>query len=131
MRIQDVNILIVDDVNAIRVQIRELLKNVGFERVILSSNGLEARNFLQEDDIHLILCDWHMQPMDGLELLKYCRTSKKYQDVGFIMVTAESTKELVVQAVTHGTDDYMVKPLTVEGIQTKVMAVLLKKRIVS
>lgn len=131
MKLQEVKILVVDDVNAIRVQIQELLLQVGFERVLLAENGAVAQNLIERESVNMVLCDWHMKPVDGMELLKFCRSNPRFKDMGFVMVTAESTKELVVEAIKSGVDDYLVKPLTVESVQTKVINALLKKRILA
>lgn len=122
------NILVVDDVNSMRSQIKDLLKGFGFKNVTTVANGEEAKIALQAGPIHLVLCDWHMEPTDGMALLKYVREESAMKDVAFVMVTAESTKELVVQAIKSGVDDYLVKPLTRNEIETRVYTVLLKKR---
>ncbi|MGE0614496.1 MAG: response regulator [Bacteriovoracia bacterium] len=131
MRVQDVNILIVDDVNAIRVQIKELLKKAGFEKIRVVGNGLEALKALEAEEFHLILSDWQMTPLDGLELLKFVRNHPTYKAISFLMVTAEGTREKVLQAVECGCDGYLIKPVTVEQIQKQVFAVILKKGVLS
>ena len=79
MKIQEVSILVIDDVNAMRTQIQDLLHRVGFELVFFASNGVEAKVVLQNEKIHLILADWHMQPMDGIELLQHCKQTADLQ----------------------------------------------------
>jgi two-component system chemotaxis response regulator CheY len=128
---EDVNILVVDDVNTMRVQIRDLLKGFGFRKVSVAGSGEEAKQILETDAFHLVLCDWHMTPTDGLELLKYVRAHPTYKSMPFIMVTAESTKERVIEAIKTGVDDYLVKPLTMMQIQNKVFGVLLRKQVLS
>ncbi len=127
MKREEVSILIVDDVNTIRVQVKELLKSFGFRKISVAQSGIEAQMALQTETFHLILCDWHMSPMDGIELLKFVRTDPKLIKIAFIMVTAESTKEKVVEAIQSGVDDYLVKPLTPLQIQNKVYGALLRK----
>src|SRR3989338_8978913 len=113
MRIQDVAILVVDDVNAMRTQIQELLQKVGFDLIFLASNGVEAKVVLEnESEIKLIMADWHMEPVNGLELLEFVRTDKRFSKIAYVMVTAESIKENVIKAIGSGVDDYLVKPLT-------------------
>lgn len=129
MKVQEVGILIVDDVNAMRIEIKSLLKNFGFENILLASNGIEARQALESNDVHFILSDWHMGPMDGIELLKYVRSSDKYKTIPFVMVSAESIKEQVIMAVASGIDDYILKPLTIDQIQNKVFNLLVKKKV--
>lgn len=128
MQLSDCHILIVDDVNALRVQIRELLKTFGFQKITLCGNGVEARKVLEEaGSVHLLISDWHMAPMDGLELLKFVRTHDHYAQLPFVMMTAEGTKERVIEAIEHGVDDYLMKPMTVQQVQDKILTLLVKK----
>jgi two-component system chemotaxis response regulator CheY len=126
---EEVNILVVDDVNTMRVQIKELLQGFGFRSVKLAQNGQEAEQVLASEPVHLVLCDWHMEPTNGIDLLKHMRSKDNLKDVAFVMVTAESVKEKVVEAIKAGVDDYLVKPLTVEQIQSKVYGVLTRRKI--
>lgn len=130
MNIKDIQVVICDDVNAMRVQIKELLKSVGFEHVHLTTNGQEAIGALDQMPVHLVLCDWKMSPVDGMELLSYIKQHPKHNAVAFLMVTGETSKELVIQAITAGVDDYIVKPLTSESIQSKVLQTLKKKGVI-
>ena len=96
----EVNILVVDDVNSMRVQIKEVLKGVGFRKVTVASSGEEAKTILDLAAFHLILADWHMAPTDGIQLLKAIRVHEniRIQKIPFIMVTAECTREKVIDA---------------------------------
>ncbi len=131
MRPEEVQVLVVDDVNAIRVQLKDLLRTFGFKKVNVAAHGEEAKECLADasQTYHLILADWHMEPCDGIDLLKFVRAHPKYKTTPYIMVTAESTKENVVKAIQSGVDDYLIKPLTILQVQNKVYAVLFKKGI--
>lgn len=129
MLTEDVNILVVDDVNSIRVQIRDLLKQFGFKKITLAANGEEAKIMMLETPFHIVLSDWQMQPTDGFELLKYVRGNPNLKEMAFIMVTGESTKERVIEAIKQGVDDYLVKPFTFGQVQNKVYSVLLKRKV--
>ncbi len=131
MTLQEVSVLIVDDVNSVRLQIKELLKTFGFAKIHLFSNGAEAAAFAKTNECHLILADWHMEPMNGLELLKQIRADEKTKGAAFVMITAESTKEGVIQAIQAGVDDYLVKPMTLEQVQNKVFHIITKKKVLS
>lgn len=122
------NILVVDDVNTMRTQIKELLIGFGFHNVDTVANGEEAKAALTSKTYHLVLSDWHMEPTNGMELLKFVRANATLKPMAFLMITAESTKERVVEAIKSGVDDYLVKPLTRAQIETKVYTILLKKR---
>ena len=124
----DVNILIVDDVNAIRVQLKEILKSFGFKKMKSVQNAEEAKQIIEDELFHIILCDWHIGPTSGLEFLKYIRQHPDFKNMAFVMVTAENTKEGVMQAVQAGIDDYIVKPITLTSMD-KVQRALVKKQV--
>lgn len=125
----DVQIIVVDDVQSMRIQVKEILRSCGFEKIRSASSGLEALRMMNEASAHLLLCDWHMAPMSGLELLKEVRNKEQIKDTVFLMLTAEGTKERVIEAVKSGLDDYIMKPFTTEHARLKVMGALLKKKV--
>jgi two-component system, chemotaxis family, chemotaxis protein CheY len=125
----EVNVLIVDDVNSMRLQIKELIKSFGFKLIQTASSAEEAMALLEIDSFHMLLCDWQMGSTSGLDLLRHVRAHGKYQNLPFIMVTAETTKDQVVLAIKSGVDDYLVKPLTRAQIESKVYGVLLRKKV--
>lgn len=129
MERSDVKILIVDDVNTIRIHLKDILISSGFRKVKTFGNAEEVKPYLDQEEVHLILADWHMSPIDGLELLKYVRGSNRHKRVPFIMVTAEATRELVMTAIILGVDDYIVKPLSLAQVD-KVVNVLKKKKVI-
>lgn len=125
----DINILVIDDVNTVRVQLNDLLKSFGFGQVQAVGSAPEAIQALTREKYHLILCDWHMSPTTGLEFLHFVRKQPSCQKIAFIMVTAEATKERVVEAIQAGVDDYIVKPLTLAHMN-KIYKVLTKKQVI-
>lgn len=129
MLISEVAILVVDDVNSVRAQVKILLKEVGFQNITLAESGQHALKLLNEQEFNLVLSDWQMEPLNGMELLKQVRQHPKYEKLPFIMVTAENAKEKIVQAIQSGVDDYLMKPLTPVQIQTKVVGLLLKRQL--
>ena len=131
MQIKDVHILVVDDVNAMRVQIGDLLKTFGFAKISSAGSGEEAKRMIANTPVQLVLCDWHMAPTDGMEVLKFVRSQAQYKDLGFVMVTAECTREHVLGAIEAGVDDYLVKPLTPVQIQSKIYSALIKKKVLT
>lgn len=130
MEAEQLEILIVDDVQTIRVHIAHALRELGFKRITLAMNGEEAWVVLNQKAFHLVLCDWYMSPMDGMELLKKIRGSSELKNMGFIMVTAENTVERVKTALLSGVDDYVVKPVTSKQLGEKVAKVLVRKKII-
>lgn len=115
---------------AMRLRLKDLCREIGFKEVTLSSNGEEAKVVLAMDEIHLILADWYTEPVSGLELLKVIRQNPKLQNTVFVMITAENTREKVIEALKAGVDDYLVKPITAAQLQSKVMAALMKRKVI-
>ena len=122
---KNMNVLIVDDYNTMLRIVKNLLKQLGFNNVDEASDGSQAYEKVKQKDYGLIISDWNMEPMTGLELLKTIRTSgEKYQAVPFIMVTAESKTENVIEAKKAGVNNYIVKPFNAETLKSKMAAVL-------
>ncbi len=119
-----INILIVDDYKTMLRIIRGLLSQIGFNNVDEAANGAEAIVKLKEKNYSLIISDWNMEPMTGLELLQSVRADKKTRNIPFIMVTAESKTENVIAAKQAGVSNYIVKPFNAETLKTKLASVL-------
>lgn len=116
-------ILIVDDYNTMRRIVRNLLKQLGFENSDEAADGNEAFKKMKERTYGLIVSDWNMEPMDGLELLKLVRADPQLKATPFIMVTAESKPENVIIAKKAGVSNYIVKPFNAETLKTKMASV--------
>ena len=120
----NMNILIVDDYKTMLRIISNLLKQLGFKNIEEATDGSEALRKLREGHFGLIISDWNMAPMTGLQLLKEVRADAKLKPLPFIMVTAESKTENVVEAKTAGVSNYIVKPFNAETLKTKLVSVL-------
>jgi two-component system chemotaxis response regulator CheY len=129
MLLSEVNTLVVEDVNAMRAQIKELLRGFGFRNPTAANNGEDAKQVLAEGEYQLILADWHMSPTGGMDLLQWVRSQEKHKTTPFIMITAEGSKEMVIQCIKGGVDDYIVKPLMKTHLEAKIYNLLLKKGI--
>lgn len=112
--------LIVDDSSTMRRIIKNTLKRVGYEDILEASNGREALEIFTEADI--ILTDWNMPEMDGLEFVKTVR--KKNTSIPILMVTTNAAKDDIVEALKNGVNNYIVKPFTPETLKEKVESVL-------
>lgn len=122
---KNINILIVDDYTTMLRIIKNLLKQLGFDNVDEATDGTAALDKIKAKEYGLVISDWNMEPMTGLELLKQVRGSAaEYKNVPFIMVTAESKTENVVAAKQAGVNNYIVKPFNAETLKTKIAAVL-------
>ena len=118
------NVLIVDDYKTMLRIIRNLLKQVGFTNVVEASDGAEALAKLRENNFGLVISDWNMEPMSGLQLLQAVRADRRLASLPFIMVTAESKTENVVTAKQAGVSNYIVKPFNAETLRSKIEKVL-------
>ncbi len=122
---KNMNVLIVDDYKTMLRIVRNLLAQLGFKNVDEAMDGQEALQQLSKKQYGLVISDWNMEPMTGLELLKTVRGSNdNHKDVPFIMVTAESKTENVVAAKQAGVSNYIVKPFNAETLKTKIESVL-------
>jgi two-component system, chemotaxis family, chemotaxis protein CheY len=117
-------ILIVDDYKTMLKIVRNLLNQLGFTNIEEATDGTMALQKLSEKPYKLIISDWNMQPMSGLDLLKKVRADTKTAAVPFIMVTAESKAENIMIAKQAGVNNYIVKPFNAETLKTKLSAVL-------
>ena len=117
-------ILIVDDYKTMLRVIRNLLKQIGFENVEEATDGTAALAKLHESEFKLVISDWNMEPMTGIELLREVRADDNLKKIPFIMVTAESKTENVVIAKEAGVSNYIVKPFNAATLKSKLVGVL-------
>ncbi|WP_343559762.1 response regulator [Kiloniella sp. b19] len=117
-------ILIVDDYKTMLRIVRNLLKQLGFDNVDEATDGSQALQKLRAKHYSLVISDWNMEPMSGLQLLKECRADAQLKDISFIMVTAESKTENVIAAKQAGVNNYIVKPFNAATLKKKLTAVL-------
>ncbi len=118
-------VLVVDDYKTMVRIIRNLLAQIGFEDIDDASDGEEALKRLETKKYGMIISDWNMEPMNGLELLKNIRASRNENaKVPFIMITAESKQSSVQAAKDAGVNNYIVKPFSADTLKTKIGSVL-------
>ena len=115
----NMKVLIVDDFATMRRIVRNVLKQIGFTTMIEADNGKAALKVLKKENIDLILCDWNMPEMPGIELLKAIRSDDELKNIPFVMVTAEAQKDNIIEAVKAGVSSYIVKPFTAETVSEK------------
>lgn len=121
---KNMNVLIVDDYKTMLRIIRNLLKQLGFNNVDEATDGAMALQMLRVGNYGLVISDWNMEPMTGLQLLREVRADPRLKPVPFIMVTAESKSENVIAAKEAGVSNYIVKPFNAETLKTKMVSVL-------
>ncbi|MBF0117910.1 MAG: chemotaxis response regulator CheY [Desulfobacterales bacterium] len=112
-------VLIVDDFATMRRIVKNILKQLGYKNITEADDGTAALEELKKDKYGLIVSDWNMPKMTGLELLKKVRSTDEFKDIPFLMVTAEAQKQNVIEAVKAGVTNYIVKPFTAEAISEK------------
>lgn len=122
-----IRVLVVDDFPTMRRIVKNLLKQLGFENIDEAENGEDALNKLKSGEYGLVVSDWNMPVMEGIELLKNVRNDPQLKDIAFLMVTAEAEKEKVIEAIKAGVDNYVVKPFTGEVLKEKLEKIAQKK----
>jgi len=121
-------VLVVDDFELVRTMLRKTLSQIGISEVEEAEDGVIAEKMLMQAadsgaPFDVILCDWNMPHKSGIELLGALRASKAYKDTPFIMVTAEAERDYVIQALTEGATDYIIKPVSMESIKRKIESI--------
>jgi two-component system, chemotaxis family, chemotaxis protein CheY len=116
---KDMKILVVDDFSTMRRIIRNLLRDLGFTNVSEADDGSTALPMLQNGRFELLITDWNMPGMQGLDLLKAIRADDQLRDLPVLMVTAESKREQIVAAAQAGINGYIVKPFTAQTLKEK------------
>ena len=110
-------VLVVDDFGTMRKIVRNVLKQIGLPDVAEAEDGKQALEILRRETIDLIISDWMMPVMTGIEFFQACKGDGDLKKVPFIMVTAEAAKENVIEAIKAGVDNYIVKPFTPDKLQ--------------
>jgi two-component system chemotaxis response regulator CheY len=111
--------LVIDDARTIRAIITQILQELGIE-VVQAANGLEGLARLRDQPgVDLVLVDWNMPEMNGLEFIQAVRTRREYDSVRIMMVTTETEQDQVVRALAAGANEYVMKPFTREILVAK------------
>lgn len=115
-------ILVVDDVSEMRETLLRLLRAMGYGTLFAARCGEDADALLNEQRFDLVLCDWNMPGMSGLELLKRVRELPDGDRIPFVMITGESNREKIEAAIVAGVTDYLLKPFNAASLEEKVEA---------
>ncbi len=119
----NMKVLIVDDFATMRRILRNILKQIGFKNITEADDGNTALKELKKEKYDLILSDWNMPEMAGIDLLNAVRADDELKDIPFVMITAEAQKDNIVGAVKAGVNSYVVKPFTADTINEKLKKV--------
>ena len=117
-------ILVVDDYKTMVRIVRNLLNQLGFEDVDEANDGASALAKLRARRFGLVISNWAMEPMNGLELLQQVRADPELRTLPFIMITAENRKDRVAKAEQAGANGYIVKPFTAETLNDRIARVM-------
>lgn len=118
-------LLVVDDSSTMRRIIKNTLQRLGFNDILEAEHGVEAWQIMEKTpDINVLITDWNMPEMNGLELVRKVRAEKKYETMPIIMVTTEGGKAEVITALKAGVNNYIVKPFTPQVLKEKLEDVL-------
>lgn len=118
-------ILLVDDSNTMRRIQLNTLKQIGYEDVVQAEDGQDALAKLKENpDVKLVLMDWNMPNMNGLECLKAIKADGALKAIPVMMVTSEAEKSRIIEAVQAGAANYLVKPFAADALQEKIQAIM-------
>lgn len=112
-------VLIVDDSLAMRRLEKKMLDELGCETVVEANDGLEALQIVAGDKFDLILMDWKMPVLSGLDTLKQLKSNQEFSGMPVVMVTSESQKPKIMEAIQAGAANYIIKPFTGETLKEK------------
>ena len=115
----EMNVLVVDDAATMRRIVRGLLRELGLKNIREAEDGVIAFDSLKTQKADLVVSDWSMPNMTGIELLVKIRADEGLKDIPVLMVTAESKKENIMQAVQAGVNNYIVKPFNSQTLEEK------------
>jgi len=121
---KNMSILVVDDFKMMRRVVKNLLNQIGFSNLDEAADGEEALKKIQQKPYRLVISDWNMEPMSGIELLQKVREGGETKDLDFIMLTAEGKPENIIKAKQLGVNSYIVKPFTAKVLKEKLVALL-------
>jgi len=121
---KQITVLVIEDDKYLKRLIKSQLENFGFERIQEANDGNSTFQILSQINIDLIIADWRMPGMDGLEFYSLLKNKDDFKDIPFLMVTGESKKEKVIEAFTSGIKNYIIKPFEAEDLERKVYKLL-------
>ncbi|TAH37576.1 MAG: response regulator [Alphaproteobacteria bacterium] len=121
---KEIPILIVDDYKTMLRILRGLLNQLGFRNIEEATDGKTAMARLRNEAFSLVISDWGMEPMDGLQLLKTIRADEKLKKIPFIMVASDTKPEDVMKAKQAGVSNFILKPFNADTLKSKLISVL-------
>lgn len=120
---KNIPILVVDDFKMMRRIVKNLLNQIGFNNLDEAADGSEALAKIKSKEYGLVISDWNMAPMTGIELLQAVRATDDRKNLDFIMLTAEGKPENIIQAKKLGVNSYIIKPFTAKILKEKLVSI--------
>ncbi len=116
---KNIKILVVDDISTMRRIVKNLLTDVGFVNIAEAEDGGSALAFLRNNACDLVVTDWNMPGMTGIDLLRGIRADPKLARLPVLMVTAEAKRDQIIEAAQAGVNGYIIKPFTAQTLHEK------------
>lgn len=119
-------LIVADDSRLVRGIVEKIVASIGFE-ALHASNGKEALELLEAGTVHLVLLDWNMPVLNGIDVIKKMRSDDRFKNIPVLMVSTESEEDRIKQAITAGAQAYLTKPFTPEQLTKAIHDVLSKQ----
>jgi two-component system, chemotaxis family, chemotaxis protein CheY len=123
----DTGILVVDDFESMRRILKQVLSDIGFRSITLAQDGATALALLEKGEFGLLITDWDMPGMEGIELVAAVRADPRLAAMPILMVSAEAQREKIVRAARAGVSDYLVKPFTPDMLRASIERIFLRR----
>ncbi len=122
-------VLVVDDMSTMRRIVKNVLKQIGYKNLHEAEDGAAGLKKLKEGGYGLVVSDWNMPIMMGIDMLRAIRADPDLKHIPVLMVTAEAQKENIIEAVQAGVSNYVVKPFTADALLEKLQKIFAKKTV--
>ncbi len=122
-------VLVVDDMSTMRRIVKNVLKQIGYTDLHEAEDGQRGLQKLKEGGFGLVVSDWNMPVMMGIDMLRAIRADPDLKHIPVLMVTAEAQKENIIEAVQAGVSNYVVKPFTADALLEKLQKIFAKKTV--
>jgi two-component system, chemotaxis family, chemotaxis protein CheY len=123
----DTGILVVDDFESMRRILKQVLGDIGFRSITLAPDGATALALLEKGEFGLLITDWDMPGMEGIELVAAVRADPRLAAMPILMVSAEAQREKILRAARAGVSDYLVKPFTPDMLRASIERIFLRR----
>ncbi len=126
--IQSLDVLVVDDKANMRRTIKSMLRSFGLTRFTEADDGDVAYRLLDDNNFGLVICDWNMPRMKGVQLLRRLRKDKRFDDLPFLMITGEVEEDRVAESIEAEVDAYIIKPFQIQTLEQKLIQIMTRRR---